>query len=63
MLKSRKFVVWLVSLVAFFMIILIELLFNRENLFISELGIALSLISGIYQTSNVFQKKIENEKS
>jgi FtsH-binding integral membrane protein len=62
MLKSRKFVIWLVSLLIFISIILLELFLKRENLYISELGIALGIISGTYQTSNIFQKKFTHDK-
>jgi len=62
MLKSRKFIVWLTSLVVFLMIIALELFLNRNSLFISELGISISLISSIYMSSNVYQKKVLKEK-
>ncbi len=62
MLKSRKFLIWLVTLSVFVSIILLELFLKRENLYISELGIALGIISGTYQTSNIFQKKFTHGK-
>ena len=57
MLKSRKYIVWLTSLFVFVFIVCLELFLKRENLYILELGIALGIISGTYQTSNIFQKK------
>jgi len=57
MFKSRKYIVWLTSLFVFVFIVCLELFLKRENLYILELGIALGIISGTYQTSNIFQKK------
>ncbi|MBU0472914.1 MAG: hypothetical protein KKF62_01990 [Bacteroidetes bacterium] len=63
MLKSRKYIVWLSSLFVFVFIVCLELFLKRENLFISELGVALGIISGTYQTSNIFQKKFTNDEN
>jgi len=61
MFKSRKYIVWLTSLFVFVFIVCLELFLKRENLYISELGVALGIISGTYQTSNIFQKKFTND--
>ncbi len=58
MLRSRKFLIWLLTLIVFVSIILLELLLEREHLFIGELGLALTGISGVYFGANVSQKRI-----
>ena len=58
MLRSRKFLIWLITLIVFVGIILLELFLGRTELFIGEIGLALTGISGVYFGANVSQKKV-----